>query len=269
MYSQAWSRRPRRPPWHRSCAHRTAPHDAAKEHFATRGAVADDVARNDVLFGDEWSLTRRPNDDPATAEALADIVVGVALKSQRDPGGNERAEAVAGRPGEVDHDRVVRKTLAAIGLGDLVAEQGSDRAVDVADRRVDRDGTAVLQGALGELDQRLVECKFEAVVLLLPLVPPRLAGDLGQMENRREVEPFSLPVVDGFGGVEHLDLADGLISVWNPSSARSSRTSSAMYSKKFSTNSGSPENLARSSGFWWRHRPGRCRDGTPASSRSP
>ena len=35
-----------------------------------------------------------------------------------------------------------------------------------------------------------------------------------------------------------------------PSAARSSRTSSAMYSKKVSTNSGLPLNLARSSGFW-------------------
>ena len=35
-----------------------------------------------------------------------------------------------------------------------------------------------------------------------------------------------------------------------PSEASSSRTSSAMYSKKVSTNSGLPLNLARSSGFW-------------------
>ena len=36
----------------------------------------------------------------------------------------------------------------------------------------------------------------------------------------------------------------------NPSAARCSRTSSAMYSKKVSTNSGLPVNRARSSGFW-------------------
>ena len=35
-----------------------------------------------------------------------------------------------------------------------------------------------------------------------------------------------------------------------PSEASSSRTSSAMYSKKVSTNSGLPLNLARSAGFW-------------------
>ena len=35
-----------------------------------------------------------------------------------------------------------------------------------------------------------------------------------------------------------------------PREARSSRTSSAMYSKKVSTNSGLPLNLARSAGFW-------------------
>ena len=184
MYSQAWSPTPPRPPWHRSCAHRTAPPRRRKEHLATRGAVADDVARNDVLFGDEWSLTRRPNDDPATAEALADIVVGVALEPQRDACRNERAEAVACRPGEVDDDRVVLEDPPPVGLGDLVAQQGADRAVDVADRCVDRDRTAVLQGTLSELDQCLVERKLEAVVLFFPLVTPGLAGDLGQVENR-------------------------------------------------------------------------------------
>ena len=35
-----------------------------------------------------------------------------------------------------------------------------------------------------------------------------------------------------------------------PRAARCSRTSSAMYSKKVSTNSGLPEKRARSSGFW-------------------
>ena len=38
--------------------------------------------------------------------------------------------------------------------------------------------------------------------------------------------------------------------VRNPSAARCSRTSSAMNSKKFTTNSGWPVNFLRSSGFW-------------------
>ncbi len=46
-------------------------------------------------------------------------------------------------------------------------------------------------------------------------------------------------------------MADGLLrACGSPSSASSSRTSSAMNSMKFSTNSGLPEKRARSSGFW-------------------
>ena len=39
----------------------------------------------------------RPDDDPAAGQALADVVVGVALEPQRDAARQERAEAT-GRP---------------------------------------------------------------------------------------------------------------------------------------------------------------------------
>ena len=144
-----------------------------------------------------------------------------------------------------------------------MAQQGADRAVDVADRCVDRDRTAVLQGTLSELDQCLVERKLEAVVLFFPLVTPRSRAISGRWRigERSSPSAFQWSTASVVSSISTWPMASS--SVWNPSSARSSRTSSAMYSKKFSTNSGSPENLARSSGFGWRHRPGRCRVAHP------
>ena len=53
----------------------------------------------------------RPHDDPAAGEALADVVVGVALEPQGDAGRQERAEALPGRPGERVVDGAVVEAL--------------------------------------------------------------------------------------------------------------------------------------------------------------
>ena len=102
---------------------------------------------------------------PPARQALADVVVGVADQPDLDAGRHERAEALAGRSGEGDVDRAVGQTGALPLLGDLVAEQRADRAVDVADRQVDRHVMAVLDRRLRQLDQLLVERLVEAVVL--------------------------------------------------------------------------------------------------------
>ena len=58
--------------------------------------------------GDERRASRGGYDDDAAArEALAEVVVGVALELERDAAREERAEALAGRAGELDADRVV------------------------------------------------------------------------------------------------------------------------------------------------------------------
>ena len=63
------------------------PHVAAEEHLAGRGAVADHVARDDLLAGVEGGRPVGPDDDPAAGETLGDVVVGVALEPQRDARG--------------------------------------------------------------------------------------------------------------------------------------------------------------------------------------
>ena len=52
-------------------------------------------------------VERRAHDEAAAGQALADVVVGVAVEAQRDAAGHEGAEALAGRAGEGDVDRVV------------------------------------------------------------------------------------------------------------------------------------------------------------------
>ena len=89
-----------------------------------------------------------------------------------------------------------------------MAENRADRAVHIADRQLERDRRSVLQRTLAQLDERLVERAVEAVVLALRAVPVLFPRRLGHVEDRREVEPLGLPVVDRLTGVERLDMAD-------------------------------------------------------------
>src|SRR5262249_50920916 len=80
---------------------------AAHAGLATRRAVEGDVADDDVLLGDERALLRREDDERAAREPLAPVVVGVALEGEADTARDESAEALPGRAGEVNLDRVV------------------------------------------------------------------------------------------------------------------------------------------------------------------
>ena len=105
-----------------------------------------------------------------------------------------------------------------------MAEHGADRAVHVADRELERRRARRRSMAGGaELDQLLVECPVEAVVLLRALWragvrrrrPAR--GGWGTGRARR------LPVVDGVGGVEALGLADRLLEACGSRARRGAR----------------------------------------------
>ncbi len=73
----------------------------------------------------------------------------------------------------------------------------------------------------------------------------------GRCRMGGQVEARGLPVVDGVGHVEPARRGRPLRpGCAKPSSASSSRTSSAMNSKKLTTNSGLPLKRLRSSGFW-------------------
>ena len=186
--------------------------DAPDEALAARRSVQDDVAGDDVLFGDEvrMPVARRPGDDPPARQALGEVVVGIALEAQRDALRHEGTERLPGRPRERDLDRVVGQADGTEPLGDLVAEDGAHGAVHVADRQLERDGRPVLQRTLAQLHERLVERAVEAVVLALGAVPVLFPRRLGHVQDGREVEALRLPVIDGLACVERLHVADGL-----------------------------------------------------------
>src|SRR3954452_5976710 len=129
------------------------------------GAVRDHVAGDDLVLRLEHRRTVRAYDDPSTRQALADVVVGITLQAKRHPSGDERAEGLAGRPGDRDVDRAVGQPVAAVSLGDLVTQDGAHGAVDVANLHLGADRFTLVQGVARELDQLVVERLVERVVL--------------------------------------------------------------------------------------------------------
>ena len=73
----------------------------------------------------------------------------------------------------------------------------------------------VLEGALGELDQRAVEGLIQAVVLVAHRAVAA-SRSVGHGEHRGQVEALALPVGDALVGVEHLGVADGLVDAAEP-----------------------------------------------------
>src|SRR5581483_11453612 len=125
----------------------------ADEDLTAGRAVRQRVAGDDVLLGPERRGAVRTYDQTAARQALADVVVGVALDAQRHALRHERTERVARRTRERQVDGALRQALTAVALGDLVTQQRADGAVDVADAEVAADRLTRLQRRLGDRDQ--------------------------------------------------------------------------------------------------------------------
>ena len=69
---------------------------AADVGLAGRGSVQRDVSGDDVLLRHESRVAIREQDNLAAREALAHVVIGVALEGQGDALGHEGTEALAG-----------------------------------------------------------------------------------------------------------------------------------------------------------------------------
>ena len=155
---------------------------------------------------------RRPDDEAAAREALADEVVGLAFERQRDAARQERAEALAGRAGEADADGVVGQARAAVAPGHLVAEQRPGRAIGVADRATPARPASGASSAGGGLrDERVIEHAVEAGVLSPHGAPAAPGGMSRHVQQRRQVEPCRLPVLRRRLEVEALGAADHLV----------------------------------------------------------
>ena len=134
--------------------------DAADEDLAARRAVADDVARDDVLFAGKGRRVVGADDDASTGEALADVVVGVTGEAQRDASGDERAEALTRRTLERRSPCDRPGCASPERPRDRAAGQGADRAVHVSNaarRRERRHRCVAASTAPGE--ERPVEAR--------------------------------------------------------------------------------------------------------------
>ena len=91
----------------------------------------------------------------------------------------------------------------------------------------------------------------ELVVLVAHVVARLLRAELRPAQDRRHVEALGLPVVDRPADVEEIGPPDRLVDrAQAEETARSSRTSWAMNSMKFTTCSAFPVKRERSVGFW-------------------
>src|SRR5262249_21243112 len=158
------------------------------------------------FFRLEAAIGRRPDDDAAARETLADIVVGVALELEghaaREPG----AEALAGGAVQAYVDGAGGQAGGAEALGDFARNDGAGGAVGVPDLAVDPHLGAALDRVFRLRDQPAVENVADLVVLLLAIVNGDAGGRFRLEEQAREIEALRLPVLDHLALVEHLHL---------------------------------------------------------------
>ncbi len=184
---------------------------AVEPGLASGGAVKDHVADQDVLLGREGGALGRVDDQPPAGEALAGVIVGVAFQRQRDALGEEGAEALPGRAGEVEADGVLGQALGAVAAGDFAAQHGADGAMDVANLQAGLDRRLVLQRLAGAGDQLVIEGPVEAVVLGDEAAAADAARHGGAVENGRVIQAARLPVVDGGAHAEPIHAADHFV----------------------------------------------------------
>src|SRR5205823_438750 len=79
----------------------------------------------------------------------------------------KRAEALAGRAGEVDPDGVVGETLGAVAPGDLAAQHRANRSMLIANRQLDFGWRLGFDGVLGQVDDLVIESLAQTVILRL------------------------------------------------------------------------------------------------------
>src|SRR4029453_16079930 len=184
---------------------------AADEQLPRCRAVRDHVAGDDVVCCDESSSASGPNHNAATGKPLGQIVVAVTFQPQRDAGGEERAEALSRRAFEGDVDSAVRETFASSGLGYLVAQDRSNRAIDIPNRDRGANGLTGVQRRSADLDQLLVQRLSYPVILNCRVVQHRSLGKLWPVQDRPEIETVRLPVCFRPCRVEDLDVTDRLV----------------------------------------------------------
>ena len=105
---------------------------AAEIAFARDRAIQHGVADDDRFLRHDAGIRRRPDDDAPAREALADIVVGVAVELEGDAARQPGAKRLTGAAGEAHVNGAVGQAGMAVTLGHLAGQHATDGAVDVA-----------------------------------------------------------------------------------------------------------------------------------------
>mmetsp|Transcript_29811 Transcript_29811/g.51463 ORF Transcript_29811/g.51463 Transcript_29811/m.51463 type:complete len:1285 (+) Transcript_29811:323-4177(+) len=189
---------------------------APEEGLAGRGPVQAHVAHDHVVLRHEALRQRgrlRVDGDLAAAEALAHVVVGVAVDLEVHALGDGEAQALAGVAGELEVHGALGQALGAVLLGDVVGEHGAHGAVQVGDGQRGLDGLPALQGGAGQLDEPVVQGVGDAVVLLLALDQPRVLRIqlVGGHQQRGQVQALGLVVQVVAVDLQHVRAAHHLL----------------------------------------------------------
>src|SRR5437899_3806402 len=95
-------------------------------------------------------------------------------------------------------NRVFRKSLRSKPPGHLTAEDGADDAIGIAYIQSSFDLFPPLQSRRGQIEQNLIiERVFKPVVLRNLTVASDVRANLRPIENRRVVQTFGLPMLNG------------------------------------------------------------------------
>ena len=168
---------------------------AAHKYLTRCRAVQRHVADDHVFLGHKRGTFGRINNQFAAAQALAEIIIGIAFELQGHALGNERAQALTGTAVELQMDGVFRQPGGAVLLGDFTADNRADHAVHVDDRQFGRHFFAALNGGFADVQQLgHVQRLFQTVILRLLAETADFRSHVGTVENRGQIQTGGLPM---------------------------------------------------------------------------
>ena len=112
-----------------------------------------DIADDGVGFGHEGGAFVGVDAERAAGEALAEVVVGIALELQVDPVGQPASEALSGRSLEFEGDGTGGQASLGVALRYLVRQDGPGGAIGIDDLEGPLDWLTILDGGPGRLQQ--------------------------------------------------------------------------------------------------------------------
>src|SRR5262249_14627638 len=124
---------------------------------------------------------------------------------------NECSETLACRAAEFDANRIVREAIPAVAARDLAAQDGSDSAICVSNRKLEFNRLSRFECIFCEFDQKIVECLLEPVILFMYSPSRNAFRHFGHIQDGTEIQLLCLPVIDGFTRIELVAPADHFV----------------------------------------------------------